>query len=305
MNWETLYGPHRSCSDYGLPFGQGWLVKNGSSHGTKQALCQACGRRIAVTYATAYFGLAAEPAPFELAVRALAEGNSIHATARMVQRDNETVCAWLNRAARPCRLVVLAHWQHLHVTECQLDERWSVVHTQESHRLTAQLRCESYGDAWVWVAFAPAWRLVVALVVGQRAQENAHRLLRRVVAVTDAHIPCFTSAQLPADAAALLAAYGQWSQPERQGQRGRYPAPRRMPRPNLLYAQVVKRRASGRVVEVTHQVVFGEGLPGATEQKSTLSRPVCWTLRSCLRPTCMPEVLGVIPVIRWQSTRVA
>jgi hypothetical protein len=57
MNWETLYCPNRSCSYYGLPFGQGWLVKNGSSHGTKQALCQACGRRIAVTYATAYFGL--------------------------------------------------------------------------------------------------------------------------------------------------------------------------------------------------------------------------------------------------------
>ena len=41
-------------------------------------------------------------------------------------------------------------------------------------------------------------------------------------------------------------------------QMGRYPAPRRMPLPNLLYAQVVKRRARGRVVEVTHQVVFGE-----------------------------------------------
>ena len=91
MNWETLYCPNRSCSYYGLPFGQGWFVKNGSSHGTKQALCQACGLRIAVTYATAYFGLEAEPAQCELAVRALAEGHSIHATARIVQRDKDTV----------------------------------------------------------------------------------------------------------------------------------------------------------------------------------------------------------------------
>src|SRR6266568_4073366 len=142
MNWETLYCPNRSCSYYGLPFGQGWLVKNGSSHGAKQGLCQACGRRIAVTYATAYFGLEAEPAQFELVVRALAEGNSIHATARIVQNDKETVCAWLTRAARQCRLVVLAHWQHLHVTECQLDELWSFVHTKESHLLTAKLLCE-------------------------------------------------------------------------------------------------------------------------------------------------------------------
>jgi hypothetical protein len=47
------------------------------------------------------------------------------------------------------------------------------------------------------------------------------------------------------------------------------------------------------------------GLPGAPEQKSTLARPVCWTLRSCLRPTCLSEVLGVVPVIRWQPERVA
>jgi IS1 family transposase len=207
MNGETLYCPNRSCSYDGLPFGQGWLVKNGSSHGAKQVLCQACGRRMAVTYATADFGLEAEPAQFELAVRARAEGNSIHATARMVQSDKDTVCAWWNRAARQCRLVVLAHGPHLHVTECPLDERWSVVHTQESPRLTAKRLCESYGDAWVWVALAPAWRLVVALVVGKRTQENAHRLLRRVVAVTDAHIPFFTSDQLPAYAEALRAAH--------------------------------------------------------------------------------------------------
>lgn len=258
MHWETLYCPNRHCSCYGLPFDQGWLVKNGSSHGKPQALCRACGRRIALTYGTAYFGLAAAPALFELAVRALAEGNSIHATARIIQRDKDTVCTWLNRAAHQCRLVMLAHWQNLHVTECQLDELWSFVHTKEDHLLTAKRLCESYGDAWVWVAFAPTGRLVVAFVVGKRTEENAHLLLQRVVAVTDAHIPFFTSDQLPAYEEALLAAYGQWTQPARHGKRGRQPAPRRIPLPNLLYAQVVKRREKGRVVEVMHKVVFGE-----------------------------------------------
>ncbi len=38
MNWETLYCPNRSCPSYGRPFDQGLLVKNGSSHGKKQAL---------------------------------------------------------------------------------------------------------------------------------------------------------------------------------------------------------------------------------------------------------------------------
>ena len=110
----------------------------------------------------------------------------------------------------------------------------------ESHRQRRWLTYWSYGDAWMWVAFAPAWHLVVASVVGKRTQANAHRLLRRVVTVTDAPIPFCTSDQLSAYAEALLAVYGQWSQPERQGTRGRYSAPRRMPLPNLLYAQVVK-----------------------------------------------------------------
>ena len=94
--------------------------------------------------------------------------------------------------------------------------------------------------------------------MGKRTQENAHRLLKRVVAVTETHMPFFTSDPLPAYEEALLAAYGQWSQPARQGTRGRHPAPRRIPLPNLLYAQGVKRREKGRVVEVTHKIIFGE-----------------------------------------------
>jgi len=69
------------------------------------------------------------------------------------------------------------------------------------------------------------------------------------------------SDQLPAYTSALLQAYGEWYQPERNGDRGRYPARRRKPCPGLLYAQVVKRRVKGRVVEVTRQLVFGDSVP--------------------------------------------
>jgi hypothetical protein len=78
------------------------------------------------------------------------------------------------------------------------------------------------------------------------------------VYVTDDHVPFFTSDQLPVHRTALLQAYGEWYQPERQGKRGRYPAPRRKPLPNLLYAQVVKRHEKGRVVEVTRKLILGE-----------------------------------------------
>ncbi len=191
-------------------------------------------------------------------LRALAEGNSIRATGRIVQVDKDTVCDWLDQVARHCRWVILYLWRNLHVTECQLDELWSFVHTKEAHRPYAKIYCETYGDAWVWLAFAPVWRLVLAFVVGKRSQESADLLLDRVAYVTDEHIPFFTSDQLPEYTGALLHTYGSWVQPERQGRRGRHPNPRRVPLPGLLYAQVVKVREAGRVTDVKTTIVFGQ-----------------------------------------------
>ena len=191
-------------------------------------------------------------------MRALAEGNSIRATSRIVQVDKDTVCDWLDRAALHCRSVALYFWSQLHVTECQLDELWGFVHTKEAHLPFAKIYCETYGDAWVWLAFAPVWRLVLAFVVGKRIQANADLLLDRVKAVTDEHIPFFTSDQLPEYDDALLHTYGVWVQPERKGARGRYPLPRLVPTDDLLYAQVVKVRENGRVTQVKTKVIFGK-----------------------------------------------
>lgn len=258
MDWKTLYCPNRACRYYGTPFPQALLVKNGATRGQKQALCRACGRSIAWNYGTAYFELDTDPAIFETAVRALAEGVSLRSTARIVQIDKDTACAWLHRAAHHCRLVMLSLWRQLPVTECQLDELWSFVHTKEQNLHAAKLFCETYGDAWVWVAFAPIWRLVLAFVVGKRTQASANLLLERVVHVADAQVPFFTSDQLAEYRTALLHSYGQWYQPARQGTRGPHPQRRRVPRPDLLYAQVVKQRERGQVVAVSSKVVFGD-----------------------------------------------
>lgn len=257
MDWETLYCPNPFCRYYGRPFHQGLLVKNGATRGQKQALCRACGRSVALHYGTAYFDLDADPAIFETAIRALAEGNSLRATGRIVQIDKDTACAWLHRAAIHSRLVMLYLWRNLTVTECQLDELWSFVHTKEQHLETAKLVCATYGDAWIWIAFAPVWRLVLAFVAGKRTQASANLLLERVAYVTDATIPFFTSDQLPEYRSALLHVYGQWYQPARNGDRGRFPDPRRVALPDLLYAQVVKQRERGAVVAVSTKVVFG------------------------------------------------
>src|SRR2546423_6610248 len=94
MDWNTLYCPNRACPCYGQPWAHAQLVKNGTNHGHPQALCRACGHSVMLRYGTAYADLHGDPVVFETAVRALAEGTSLRATARILQIDKDTACAW-------------------------------------------------------------------------------------------------------------------------------------------------------------------------------------------------------------------
>jgi transposase-like protein len=131
MDWESLYCPNQQCRYYGRSFLQGQLVKNGRSHGQQQALCEACETHVSIRYGTASMDLHADPAIFEMAVRAFAQGHAIRTTARIVQVDQDAGCAWLDGAAQHCRLVMLSLWRDLHVIACQRDALWSFVHTNQ------------------------------------------------------------------------------------------------------------------------------------------------------------------------------
>jgi hypothetical protein len=78
-----------------------------------------------VRYGTAYDGLEADPVICETAVRALAEGNALRATARIVHMDKETVCPWRHRVACHCRTGRLSFWHDLPVRAYQRDALWS------------------------------------------------------------------------------------------------------------------------------------------------------------------------------------
>jgi IS1 family transposase len=146
----------------------------------------------------------------------------------------------------------------LHITECQGGELWSFVRKKAAHLTVAERVLALYGDAWVWMAFAPVWRLVVAFVVGKRNQASANVLLERLHAVRCGYMPFFPSAQLPHYAQALLHVYRM---PEvilhLPGKRGLKPTPKLLPPPEVHYAQVVTRRKGGRVVRVTTTIIVG------------------------------------------------
>ena len=217
-----------------------------------------CWPTFSVRRGTAYFDVQSEARIYTIAMRALAEGNSLRGTGRIVGVAKDTVRAWLDKAGRHCRAVTAYLFNNLPITECQLAELWSFVHKKEGH-LTAMEKIRMlYGDAWVWIAFAPEWRLVAAFVIGKRVQENANLLIERLKVVSCGHIPFFTSDQLYHYPQALLNGYGLPAvRLPMPGKRGRKPKPKLLPPANLLYAQVVKHRQAGRVVQVTKKIIFG------------------------------------------------
>jgi hypothetical protein len=162
-----------------------------------------CKRTFSARQGTAYFGGHAEEPHYTIAMRALAAGHSLRGTGRIVGVDQATVCDWLDRAGRHGRAVPTYLCDNLPITEGQVDEWWSFVRKQEAHLTVAEQVLARYGEAWVWIALAPAWRLGAAFVVGKRDQEHANVRLERLQAVSCGYLPVFTSDQLPYYAHAL------------------------------------------------------------------------------------------------------
>jgi transposase-like protein len=189
MDFTTCYCPYPQCMHYGQRGFGAHLVHCGADRGIPRLLCTMCQGTFSVRQGTAYFKVRGEEPNDTIAMRALAEGNSLRGTGRIVDVDKDTVCDWLDRAGRHCRAVTTYLFDTLPITECQVDELWSFVRKKEAHLTVAEKILTLYGDAWVWIAFAPTWRLVAAFGVGKRDQKHANLLLDRLHAVRCGYIP--------------------------------------------------------------------------------------------------------------------
>jgi len=108
------------------------------------------------------------------------------------------------------------------------------------------------------MAFDPVHKLVLAVLVGERSEEEAIGLMARLRSrLADTCLPLLTGDSLPHYARAILQVFGVWIQPRRQGERGRFPKPRQVASEGLQYATVHKERQKGRVVAVTTHTVYG------------------------------------------------
>jgi IS1 family transposase len=137
-----------------------------------------------------------------------------------------------------------------------MDEKWSFVLKKEDHCDPGfNSRC---GDNWDHVAFDPENRLVLSVVNGKRSQRHIRRLLRDVKRIMQERVPrLITTDEYRAYKTEILFAYGNKVDVPRRYSRGRAPAPRTVPPPELLYATVHKTRKNGTVVKVETRLQFG------------------------------------------------
>lgn len=131
------------------------------------------------------------------------------------------------------------------------------------------MEIEKDKSTWVWVSFAPEYRLILDISVGFRTQQEADTLITK----TTQHIskiPFFVSDGLSLYTGALLETFGQKITFPRSGERGRPKKPVVIPDENLKYAQVVKVREGNHLMQVIHRAVFGQNIDPHTISTSLI-----------------------------------
>ena len=181
MEFTTCYCPHPQCTHYGQRGFGTHLVRCGADRGIPRLLCTMCQGTFSVRQGTAYFGIRVEEPHDTIAMRALAEGNSLRGTGRIVDVDKDTVCDWVDRAGRHCRAVTTYLFDTLHITECQVDALWSFVRKERS---ASERGREGVGTLWrclgvdrLCTRMAPGGRLC-----GGRTRSSARQRVARAFA---------------------------------------------------------------------------------------------------------------------------
>ena len=251
VDTSNHYCPNLECSYYGW-LGFNNIISNGHPNGGRwrQLQCVVCGKYFMETIGTIFYGSQTPPQTIWMALSAMAEGLDIRATARVFEVKPNTVQDWLDQASKHMETVSRYLLHDLHLTQVQVDELWALMGKRQKK--------DKRNANWVWVALDPVSKLFLAFVVGDRSLSTAQLLIHAVVGVLALGcVPLFISDQWMPYATALLTHFGYWCKTPRRSKYGPSPSPRWKPLPILHYAQVVKKRVNGRVVEVSRKLVYG------------------------------------------------
>ena len=185
--------------------------------------CHTCATHFAETRETVFFDLRTSEEKVIMALKMLLVRVNLTGIGFVLGVTEETVLAWLQRAAKQAEAINQHLLRNLPVTQVQLDEMWNFIERKHAHETDAageSLPDGEDGRQWGWLSFAPEFRLMIAALVGPRTLETA----QEVVAITKARvagIPAFFSDGFTCYLTALIAAFHVVTTFARTGKRGR------------------------------------------------------------------------------------
>lgn len=250
--------------------------------------CKLCGEQFSETRGTVFFDLRTVEETVILVLKLLLCKVELTALSFALGVTEGTVLEWLRRAAEKAEEINQHLLREVNVTQVQLDELWNFI--ARKHATTAAPDGESPdesadGRQWVWVSFAPEFRLLLAAYVGPRTFQSALHLIQMTAAVGWG-VPCFFSDGLSSYWPALIAVYHQIKEFARTGKRGRPRKPVLEPHPELVYAQLVKKKKRGRLHSLNERICWGAARLAALGHKvsTSLIERLNLTLRHALAP---------------------
>ena len=158
-----------------------------------------------------------------LSLMLLAEGCDISVLVRCSKHCEATITRWLERAGKHSSLLHNRFFRDLVLTFVQMDELYC--------------RVRRTGKMWLWLAIDPVTKILPALHLGHRKNEDAMALTHDLkLRLKSDCVPAFTTDGLRGYFYAITAHFGHWFRPQRAR------TDHWQVSDDLLYGQLVKQR---------------------------------------------------------------
>ncbi|MBW2163904.1 MAG: hypothetical protein JRF43_05560, partial [Deltaproteobacteria bacterium] len=138
--------------------------------------CKNCGETFSETRDTVFFDLRTPEEKVMMALKMILVQVSLSGISFVLGIKEETILNWLDRAFQKAEEINQVLLKDLPVTEIQLDEMWSFVRRKISKQAKSGMESPQEADdgrQWIWVSYAPEFRLILAMVAGPRTFETA------------------------------------------------------------------------------------------------------------------------------------
>ena len=245
--------PNKNCKCYGQVHQKN--ISSIATYKTKSGKrrifkCSVCNESFSETRDTAFFDLKTEEEKVIMALKMILVSVGISGISFVLNVKEDTVLFWLDRAYKKADEINKTLLKEIPVTQVELDEMWSFVRrkiskTAETEEPESKQEADD-GRQWVWISYAPEYRLILAMVVGPRTFETALALIAMTAGIV-LGVPCFFSDGFSCYFNALVEYYHEIKIFPKTGQRGRPKKPVKEPHPELVYGQMVKEKKNGKM----------------------------------------------------------